>query len=159
MSGRASKRRSVRQLAGRKRSVYFEPDTDDDFALERGSDEAVDIHLQLEPQQAQPLRKRKKFNRRPTKRETRSKTQNRSLSTKRSARPQKKNPIPRVGTTLGKKRKHKGLKQVGFTGPSDGRVPAWTSLPLDVLRDIFIFASQPRHEQTTTARFDASLTL
>ncbi|KAK5109210.1 hypothetical protein LTR62_007192 [Meristemomyces frigidus] len=38
-----------------------------------------------------------------------------------------------------------------FTGPSDGMKPDWTSLPISVLRDMFIFASRPVHEQTRVA--------
>lgn len=35
-----------------------------------------------------------------------------------------------------------------FSGPSDGRIPEWTSLPVEILRDIFIFASKSLSEQT-----------
>ena len=149
MAQRDNKRRSARQLAGRKRaSIYYEPDSDDDFGED--SDGEQDFLPELE----QP-RKRQKRDRR-SKPQTRSAAQSRR-EWLRSSRPKhserkKHPPTKRLGAPMKRKEKKEG-GPLGFKGPSDGRKPDWTSLPIEILRDIFIFASQPVHEQTTTARY------
>ena len=149
MAERASKRRSVRQLAGRKRaSIYYEPDTDDDFGEESNGERDF---------LPEPRRKKQKLDRR-SKPQTRSHAQSRKNLPK-SSRPgrpsrsaRRKQPSKKT-QVLGAPLKKKEKKVEGFTGPSDKKIPAWTSLPIEILRDIFIFAAQPIHEQTTTARF------
>lgn len=146
MARTISQRRPTRQAAtAHKRSVYVEPETDDDFDAE--SDGEADF----EPQQSQPPpRKRQKTAIRP-KPNTRSRG-----SAKSTDRP---GAVRRVITTVGKPRKPNSHGEANkgkiFTGPSDGKIPAWTSLPLDILREIFIYAAQPLHEQTTTAAANA----
>ena len=136
-----TKRRSARQLAGRKRaSIYYEPDSDDDFAERSEGD-----HDSLPETQRRRKRQR-------TKRQTRSAAQKNvreraGRPRKSQATKKKSNSIRPIGAPLKKREK----KAAGFDGPSDGKVPDWRTLPLDILRDIFIFAAQPMHEQTTTA--------
>lgn len=149
MSDRATKRRSARKLRERKHSIYYEPESDEDLDVEE-SDGAQDFGAEPREPEPEPQRptKRRKVDRR-AKPQTRSKA---------------KRSRPESGKPRGpKKRKHPWSKQLAtpfkqkekklkFKGRSDGRIPAWTSLPIEILRDVFIFASRPIHEQTTTAR-------
>lgn len=133
-----TKRRSTRQAAVRKRSIYFEPETDDDFEIDSEAD------YEPEPEQeafASPPKKRKVA--------IRHKPQTRSRAKSKST-----NKTVRSVFKIGKPRKANSSKDVAtsrkeFTCPSDHRIPKWTTLPLDILRDIFIFASYPLHEPTT----------
>ena len=126
-----SKRRSVRQAVSRKRSVYVDPDTDDDF----------EANLDVEPPAEGPRPSSSK----------RRKTKPRPKPTTRS-RAKRRRPLvlgqPRKANT-----KEIPVTKKEFSGPSDYRVPPWTSLPLNILRDIFVFASQPLHEETAESRY------
>lgn len=152
-----SKRRSARVLADRKRSIYYDPGSEDDFD-EVDSDEETDPRRERQPspgpsqqqQHAPPqrARKRRKVDRRP-KPETRAK-EKRMQRFKGKSGPRKKknhgvNWIPPTPS------KHRDDQVKAFSGPSDGVIPDWTRLPAEIWRDVFIFASQPIHEQTTTA--------
>lgn len=131
----ASQRRSTRQAheraANRKRplrSQYIEPDTDDDLEAESEDEEE-----EAEPA-PQRSRKRRRVARQP-KPQTRSKTK---VATKRK--------IINVGRPRKARKQHdpdakNTVKQ--YTGPTDGRIPAWTSLPIDILLSVFEYASQP----------------
>ena len=152
-----NKRRSVRQLAGRKRSVYYEPETEDDYDLNIEED-AEDRGLQrkaVSRTNASPKKKRKqKPGRTSTRSETHRRVQSRSAQSRpqpgeRPQRRQRKRRFCELPVTPMKKEE----EQAGFSGSSDGVLPDWTSLPIEILRDIFVFASQPIHEQTTTARY------
>ncbi|KAI7481440.1 hypothetical protein KC351_g6418 [Hortaea werneckii] len=129
-----TKRRSIRQAATRKRSIYFEPDTDDDWDYEAHAEE----EFQPDPGPSNPpAHKRRKSAPR-----TRHITRSKSERERRSSKPRK---------VVGSKRKANHLSEPpkkAFSGPSDGKVPDWTSLPVEILRDIFVYASQPLHEQT-----------
>lgn len=138
MAPTGTKRRSVRQAATRKRSVYVDPDTDDDdFDEANGEEEFVP-----EVEQPRPQKRRKTVPK--TRHITRSKSVNKSKAG--------------TGLTLkavGKRRKWNtalvATPKKEYKGPSDGKIPGWTSLPLEILRDIFIYASRPLHEQTRTS--------
>ena len=170
----ASKRRSTRQLAGRKRSIYAEPDSEDDLIdmedASEGEDDYTPAVDAAELSQPRSSRKKRRVDYRsdgdhaqpaPTQE---FKRQRRRIA--RRPKPQtrgKEKRMPKIERRRGpKKKKHgssKAIAAVGkqsqsrvFAGPSDGVVPPWTTLPLELLRDIFIFASQPTHEYTTTAR-------
>lgn len=132
------KRRSGRQAATRKRSKYVDPDTDDDFEADEATSEgeadyAPDPHHAAASASA-PAPKRRKVSRKTHRPQTRSKASN--------AKPKSQTRIighsrkPRTGTA-------EQLEPGKFKGPSDGKIPDWTSLPLAILRDVFVFASQP----------------
>jgi hypothetical protein len=144
MARAATTRRSGRQAATRKRSLYVDPDTDDDFQASDG--EAAyspdPLHAAAPtptraPTRASaqgPVTKKRKVTRKTQRPQTRSKAA--------TARPKTQTRIvgharkPRTTTT-------EKLEAGKYTGPSDGKIPEWTSLPLAILRDIFVFASQP----------------
>lgn len=141
MARLATTRRSGRQAATRKRSKYVDPDTDDDFQASDGeADYSPDpLHAAAsaparESTQGPATKKRK------VSRKTQHRPQTRSKAA--TARPKTQTRIigharkPR--TTTAEK-----LEAGRYTGPSDGKIPEWTSLPLAILRDIFVFASQP----------------
>ena len=141
MADSANKRRSARQLAGRKRaSIYYEPDSDDDF----GEDSDAEYGALPET-------------RHRSKKQRRSKPQTRSAAHSRRQKggpPRKSKPVTKkpgklrpIGAPIKKREK----KAAGFDGPTDGKIPDWTSLPIELLRDIFVFAAHPMHEQTPTA--------
>lgn len=138
--GPSTKRRSARQLADRKHSIYYDPSSDD---LDVEDNEEFASGLQ------QP-RKRRRVTK-PLKRQTRAaaaqveRKRSKSSKRKRSSKEKKRRLI-------GAPYKPKSVKKATrFAGPSDHVTPAWTTLPLEILRDVFIFASQPMQEQTTTA--------
>ncbi|KAK5122869.1 hypothetical protein LTR85_003784 [Meristemomyces frigidus] len=138
MAPAGTKRRSVRQAATRKRSVYVDPDTDDeDFDDVEGEEDFEPVEAQPPPQKRQRTVPR-------TRHITRSKSVNRG----------------KAGAKLtlkgvGKRRKWNtalvATPKKEYKGPTDGKIPAWTSLPLEILRDIFIYASQPLHERSRAA--------
>jgi hypothetical protein len=135
----------------RKRSIYVDPDTDEDEF------ELSDDDFQPEPRPApEPVRApaatRQKTKARPSRPQTRSK------SSVKSAKERARRPKP-IGAP--RRRNHtvdaeEAARKKTFQGPSDGQVPAWTSLPLEILRQIFIHASQPLQEQTRDASANAA---
>lgn len=135
MAPGATKRRSNRQAATRKRSKYVDPDTDDDFETsDAEADHSPDQlhHAQAEAQA--PVPKRRKVTRKTHRPQTRSKAA--------KAKPKTQTRI------IGQTRKPRATAAekadaAKFKGPSDGKIPEWTSLPSAILRDIFVFASQP----------------
>ena len=154
MLERRSTRRSVRQLADRKRaSIYYEPDSnDDEFGEEDGGEQDI-------PAELEPPRKRQKRDRR-SKPQTRSAVQSRKSWLRSKPKREEKKPAHAPRKALGAPIKKKETKDWGpltFKGPSDHKTPDWTSLPIEILREIFYFASQPMHEQTTTARYANTL--
>ncbi|KAK0269785.1 hypothetical protein LTR35_012411 [Friedmanniomyces endolithicus] len=146
MAPTGTKRRSTRQAVSRnsKRSIYAEPETDEDeFDVDvDGEEEYAPEPIAEEP----PPRQQRRKPAPRTRHQTRSKSVGKSKAV---AKPRLKG--------IGKKRRWntlsdplaKGWKE--FKGQSDGRIPKWTSLPIDILREVFVFASQPLHEQTRTA--------
>jgi hypothetical protein len=144
MARAATTRRSGRQAATRIRSKYVDPDTDDDFQASDGeADYSPDpLHAAAPAPTRAPARasaqgpatKKRKISRKTHRPQTRSKAA--------TARPKTQTRIigharkPRTTTT-------EKLEAGKYTGPSDGKIPEWTSLPLAILRDIFVFASQP----------------
>jgi hypothetical protein len=148
MASRATKRRSARQLAERKHSIYYELDSDD-FGVEDESDEE-DPDADFDTENLRP-RKRRRVTRR-AKPVTRAAAQSKRKSGRPKSEPREKKKKSKK-KQLAAPLKPKATKELRFTGPSDGKIPNWTTLPDVVLRDIFIFASQPMHEQTTTARY------
>jgi hypothetical protein len=115
--------------------MYVEPDTDEE------GEEDYEPETPAAPSR-QPPRKRQKIIPR-TRHVTRSKAVNKS---KALAKPSLKG--------IGKKRRWNTVgapPKKEYKGPSDGKIPDWTSLPIDILRQVFDYASQPRHEQTRTA--------
>ncbi|WPH01202.1 Hypothetical protein R9X50_00403800 [Acrodontium crateriforme] len=145
MAASGSKRRSTRQAVSRirKRSRYAEWESDDDD-FDLPSDVEFEPAHSIEPQPVQESVRRK------AKLPSRSKRQTRSKSTK---------PQPRsFNQSLGKPHKrntHTAPSKKEFTGPSDKKIPPWTSLPINILRSIFLYASHPINDQTTTASANA----
>ncbi|KAK4633607.1 uncharacterized protein CLAFUR5_03388 [Fulvia fulva] len=137
-----TKRRSIRQMASRKRSIYVDPETEDEFEADTEED--------YEPEEptAPPPKKRKTVSRKP-KPQTRSR-----VKSKPATRSMKS--IFKIGKARKPNSKTVPEKKKEFAGPSDNKIPDWTSLPVDILRDIFIFASQPIHEQTIEATANVS---
>lgn len=141
-----TKRRSTRQAVSRisKRSIYVDPDTDDDdFDIGDGEEEYEESVTGVQPTAAQPPpRKRQKAasrTRHQTRRKSISRGKNKGVAKIKIATKRRPNSLGAPSAV-----KH-------FNGPSDGKIPDWTSLPIDILRDIFIFASQPLHAQTRTS--------
>ncbi|KAK6400111.1 mitochondrial splicing system protein [Elasticomyces elasticus] len=138
----ATKRRSTRQAITRrtKRSPYVDPDTSEDelaYDLETES-QTGDAYAPEEAPIAEPPRKRQKTAPR-TRHQTRSKSISKPAATRKVGAKRRPNTL------------HTPPSPKTFKGVSDGRVPDWTSLPIDILRDIFIYASSPIHEQTRTS--------
>ncbi|EMC96549.1 hypothetical protein BAUCODRAFT_70750 [Baudoinia panamericana UAMH 10762] len=136
MARPGNKRRSTRQAAT-KRSIYTEPDSDDDYDLEQ------DAEAEYEPEQPLSL----PFKRAKTVPRTRHVTRSKSTPATRTAA---KAVVKAVGRPRRRNTAGEPLKKE-FTGPSDRRIPDWTSLPIDILREVLAYASLPRHEQTRTA--------
>lgn len=133
MAAARSKRRSTRQAANRKRSPYVDPETDDEFGADAVSsdDEADFAPRDVAP--APPARKKRKVAHRP---QTRSKAA--------KAKPVQKRQTRLVGHKRKPRTTDEQKAEAGnFRGDSDGKIPEWTALPLAILRDVFIFASQP----------------
>ncbi|KAK5729349.1 hypothetical protein LTR17_012074 [Elasticomyces elasticus] len=138
----ATKRRSTRQAITRrtKRSPYVDPDTSEDelaYDLETES-QTGDTYAPEEVPIAEPSRKRQKTAPR-TRHQTRSKSISKPAATRKAGAKRRPNNL------------HTPPSPKTFKGPSDNKVPDWTSLPIDILKDIFIYASSPIHEQTRTA--------
>ncbi|KAI4829667.1 hypothetical protein E4T44_09681, partial [Aureobasidium sp. EXF-8845] len=136
MESEASKRRSVRQAITRKRSLYMDPDTDDDFDIAEAQDSTSDRLQSPEPEQKRPKTANRRTSK-PSPRETRSVAK----------KPGHKKSPPK------RKIKHasKPTKQVATVArpiPSDGIIPKWDTLPYDILLQIFsyAFAAELEHE-------------
>ncbi|KAK6436331.1 hypothetical protein LTR95_007475 [Oleoguttula sp. CCFEE 5521] len=132
----ATKRRSTRQAAGRKRSRYTEPDSEEDF------EESSDGEADYAPEPVAPPQRETK-RRKATQRPQRSSTRSAKSSTKKRA------------VVIGRQRKPRmtekeKVEAYKFRGPTDGKIPKWATLPVDILRDVFIFASQPATSANAT---------
>ncbi|KAK5688063.1 hypothetical protein LTS10_000041 [Elasticomyces elasticus] len=139
----ATKRRSTRQAITRrtKRSPYVDPDTSEDelaYDLEPSLPAGEEDYAPEAPTITEPSRKRQKTAPR-TRHQTRSKSISKPAATRKVGAKRRPNTL------------HTPPSPKTFKGASDGRVPDWTSLPIDILRDIFIYASHPIHEQTRTS--------
>lgn len=138
-----SKRRSSRQVA--KRSIYAEPDTDDeDFEFEYGrrqSTEDIDEY-HAEPEAELPAPKRRKTaatRRKPQTRSSGKSTQSTLKAAFRIGKPRKSNSKAFSHRIQEEERE----KSKVFSGPSDGKIPDWTALPMLILQDIFTYATLP----------------
>lgn len=155
MARAASTRRSGRQAATRKRSKYVDPDTDDDFQASDGeADYSPDPLHAAAPAPAQiqgPATKKRKVLRKTHRPQTRSKAATATAPPKTQTRIIGHARKPRT-TTVEK------LEAGRYTGPSDGKIPEWTSLPLAILRDTFIFASQPMNGENVSWLLKAAQT-
>lgn len=148
-----TKRRSGRQAATRKRSKYVDPDTDDDFEADEASDDGEADYLPDSPNAAAsapaPQNKRRKVSRKTHRPQTRSKAA--------KAKPKTQTRI--IGHTRKPRTSAADKLEAGkFTGPSDGKIPDWTSLPAAIARDIFFFASQPLDGDSASWLLKASRT-
>ncbi|KAK4550842.1 hypothetical protein LTR36_000422 [Oleoguttula mirabilis] len=146
MAPAGTKRRSVRQATTRRheRSVYVDPESDeDDFEAEAEAED--DFEPEQEAAHAPPQKRRRVAPK--TKHITRSKSVSKS-----------KAGVKLTLKGVGKRRRwNKALvatPRKDFNGPTDGKIPAWTSLPLEILRDIFIYASRPLHDSTSLGNVD-----
>ncbi|KJY02388.1 hypothetical protein TI39_contig55g00003 [Zymoseptoria brevis] len=140
----STKRRSTRQAATRRRSIYAEPETDDDFDAGSEHDEYHDEGEGEELPDAPPPKKRKTNTRhRP---QTRSKAKHSVKSSFRIGKPRRMNS------------KSMDAEEKKVDIPSDNKIPDWTLLPVDILRDIFIFASTPIHDQIQASNAAANVT-
>nr|POE53380.1 hypothetical protein CFP56_28602 [Quercus suber] len=149
-----SKRRSTRQAATRKRARYAEPDTDDTFddsEAEDGRDHGSRINS-TQVSQAPVRKKARKMKQQHRKPQTRSKT---TVTSKSKSTRSNTSTIKSFGSVRKANVQHESLPK-SFVGPSDHKTPRWTTLPIAILRDIFIYASQPLHEATTTANSNAT---
>lgn len=109
----------------RRRSVYLDPETDDDFEADSEDDyqPAGSVEVEQEP----VLKRRKVSRRRPQTRSKAAKTRQTTL-----------NRVFKVGKT--RQPNEKPVKEV-FSGPSDGKIPKWTSLPHAILQQIITYAA------------------
>ncbi|KAI5263367.1 hypothetical protein E4T47_09048 [Aureobasidium subglaciale] len=135
MESEASKRRSVRQAITRKRSLYMDPDTDDDFDIADAQD-SVSEHNPSPEHEPKRQRTPKRRTSKPSPRETRSATK----------KPVHKKSPPKRKT----KHASKPSKVVPTAAPipSDGIIPKWQTLPYEILSQIFsyAFAAELEHE-------------
>jgi hypothetical protein len=135
----ATKRRSGRQAASRKRSKYVEPDTDDDFDADEASDDGEadyvpDPHHAAASSVSAPAPKKRKVTRKTHRPQTRSKaTKTKPKSQTRIIGHTRK---PRTATP-------EKVEPGTFKGPSNNITPDWAGLPVGILQDIFVFGSQP----------------
>ncbi|KAF2771597.1 hypothetical protein EJ03DRAFT_325245 [Teratosphaeria nubilosa] len=155
-----TKRRSTRQAATRKRSIYYEPDSDDDFDISSEDDFAPEEPrhdstaeaLLVDEAAPPPPQKRRKIAPRQSRPQTRSKSD--------GAKSRKRNTDKLKPLAAPKKKAHvdkaEDVEQKAFAGPTDGTSPPWTELPLDILQLIFHYASHPLHENTRTASHNAA---
>lgn len=121
-----TKRRSSRQTAIRRRSVYLDPETDDEFEADRDDDyQPADL---VDVVQEPALKKRKASNRRQP--QTRSKAAKTRQTT-----------LKRVFSVGKARQPNKEEAKRTFDGPSDGKIPKWTSLPHAILKQIFTYAA------------------
>ncbi|PIA99240.1 hypothetical protein CB0940_03140 [Cercospora beticola] len=144
-----TKRRSTRQAATRRRSIYLDPDTDDDF--EAGSEDDYTPHEQPVEVAEEPAPKRRKLStrRKPLTRSKAAKTRQSSLKKEfRVGKSRKPNVEP--------------VKKV-FDGPSDGKIPKWVELPHDILKSIFTYAAgdtqswtRPSHDNAAWLKLSAA---
>jgi len=145
-----SKRRSSRVLAGRKRSIYYDP-SDDEF--DGNSSDGAEEYQPKRRSSSQPEAGPSRPQQRPTKRrkvDRRTKPDTRA----KEKRMQRFKIRPLGGKEKKKSRsssQHNTTLARGFTGPSDGHRPDWTRVPAEIWRDIFLFASHPIHEQSNSA--------
>ncbi|KAK3672860.1 hypothetical protein LTR78_007213 [Recurvomyces mirabilis] len=134
--------RSSGRLTRQTATSYAEPDSDDDVDDEAEFVPVAPPQLQHRQEARAPPRKRRKVQARP-------RPQTRLMRGDKG-----KAAVKSVLRGIGKKRRWNTVgapPKQAFTGPSDKKIPDWASLPINILRDIFIFASQPVHEQTRTA--------
>ena len=130
MASVTTKRRSGRQAATRKRSKYVDPESEDDFMMDDEA-EYLPEAVATAPVPA-PAPKRRKVSRKTHRPQTRSKAAKSKTQTRIIGQSRKPRTAVADNVEAGK-----------FKGPSDGKIPDWTSLPLAILRDVFTFASQP----------------
>lgn len=144
-----SKRRSLRQVVDRKRkrSIYQEPDTDEDLDDFRGGIDD-DFVPAVQPSGLQsshrPRRRRQFTSTRPTTVQCSVNVMPSVAATKPSRRRKRQRATEKASSQAEKHR----LETTPFAGPSDGKIPDWASLPIDILRDIFVFAWASMNEQT-----------
>ncbi|KAI4715405.1 hypothetical protein E4T48_08409 [Aureobasidium sp. EXF-10727] len=136
METEASKRRSIRQAITRKRSLYMDPDTDDDFDI-ADAQESASEHLQS----PEPELKRPKIANRRT-----SKTSPRETRSTAKKPGHRKSPPKRKAKHASKPTKQ--AAPVVPLIPSDGVIPKWETLPYEILLQIFshAFAAELEHE-------------
>lgn len=147
MAGESNKRRSVRQADTRKRSLYVEPETDDDFAISEGESSVASEPAGGDAPAPAPKKAKtsSKGPGRPVQRETRSKAAKkvRTLSSPRkSGRPKSKHVSKPTKEVL-----------VAPIIPSNGVIPKWETLPYAILVQIFsyAFAAELETEKGTVA--------
>ncbi|KAF4554038.1 Hypothetical protein D9617_5g069140 [Elsinoe fawcettii] len=156
MSDTSRKRRSARQAQTRKRSIYAEPDTDDNFSF---SDESFS-------ESDRPTKRVRST--RPSRRQLRGDSVDAGPTSeappsppktfrKKPARPRRSkrsntigaNVINRVSSLVGRPRIRKTRRHVkryvkpvaqAIEIPSDGKHPSWPSLPYGILLQIFTYA-------------------
>lgn len=129
-----SKRRSTRQVA--KRSIYVEPETDDeDFEFEYGRQRSVeDNEYHTDPLPPAPKRQKTSTRTKPQTRSRAKGTQSSLKSAFKIGKPRKPNS---------KSLHEEKEEDKAFSGPSDGKIPDWKSLPISIVRDIFTYATLP----------------
>ena len=157
MAEASRSRRSVRQADTRKRSVYVDPETDDDF---EGYNEEGDY----EPLAKKPrltttvsrLRRSDSLERSPL--VTPSPNRKRRSQARRSKRQQTigSSVVNKVASLVGRPRRidrrPRKVKKASISSkaviPSDGKIPPWQTLPYETLLQIFTYA----YTHTTESR-------
>lgn len=147
-----TKRRSSRQAASRKRLKYLEPDTDDDY--DYPSEDGFGPQTDLKPVLPSSEKPRRHGTRAAI-------PQTRSKAISKSKKPARRPRLKPIGAPRKLNRRWRdGIDNTPvykeFSGPSDRKIPAWTSLPLEILRQIFVYGSLPLLEQTGTASGNAT---
>jgi hypothetical protein len=138
-------KRQRRSNTGR-RSVYTEPNTDDEF---EASDESFHHPTATRaPKSTDRSTGVALASKTPARAQRRNRAQNRArTSTTRGIQP------------LGRPRRANSQavqeqKSRAFSGPSDNSIPPWASLPVDILKDIFVYsvARENKHLRSPEAR-------
>lgn len=125
-------RRSTRQAATRKRSLYAEPDTDDDD---------FEVSAEEEPEHnPRPVKRVKRSAGRPPRRQPQTRSRRDGRSAK-ATKPVRRKVI--IGAPLKPRKEHVEPKVEIL---SDGNIPAWQTLPLDIWVQIFAHAAEPLEE-------------
>lgn len=160
-------RRSVRTVSNQSRATYAEPDSDEDFEL--GSNVVVSRSRSTSTRGRPAKRQRRSGDGRPaqyvepntddefealgepsprraTVKAMSSKQRRRKSAVVTRPRTRSRANTKQTRMVIGQPRKANGLATVEkrgrvFDGPSDNKIPDWTSVPVNILKDIFVFGA------------------
>jgi hypothetical protein len=124
-------KRRRRSNTGRQ-SVYTEPDTDDEFEAAHESSQRRSVR------RTQPSVDRLKRVSATSKATSKARSRDRGHNRSRNSNTRSVQPLGRPRRINSQALPEQ--KSRVFSGPSDNRIPPWASLPVEILKDIFVFA-------------------